>query len=87
MKSWGVHANQIGVIVVNRSPLVISIKPDQVKSALGLDVIGVIPTAAEALIASQRAGLPIILYQPNSDASKAYTEISKQLSSSKGWVK
>jgi DNA-binding response OmpR family regulator len=86
MKSWGVQGNCVGVVVVNRAPLAISIKLDQLRTALGHEVIGVIPTANDALIASQRAGLPVILYQPNSDASKAYVEIIKRISASAGWV-
>jgi septum formation inhibitor-activating ATPase MinD len=84
MKSWGVHGNRVGVIVVNRAPLVISIKLDQLRTSLGHEVIGVIPTAVEALTASQRAGLPIILYQPSSDVSKAYVEVTKRISACAG---
>jgi DNA-binding response OmpR family regulator len=87
MKSWGVYGNRLGIILVNRVPLVTPIKIDQIRVSLGHEVIGVIPSAAESLIASQRAGLPMILFQPNSDASKAYTEITKRISSSTGWVR
>jgi len=82
LKSWGIHGNRVGVIVVNRAPLVISIKLDQLKAALSHEIIGVIPTAAEALIASQRAGLPVLLYQSGSDVSKAFVEITKKISAS-----
>jgi pilus assembly protein CpaE len=87
LRSWGVYGNRLGIIVVNRAPLVIPIKLDQFKSELGNEIIGVIPTAAEALIASQRVGLPIILYQPTSDVSKAYVEITKRISASTGWIR
>ena len=87
MKSCGIYGNRLGVIVVNRAPLVTPIKIDQIRTTLGHEVIGVIPTAAEALITSQRAGLPIILQQPNSDTSKAYVEITKRISVSTGWVR
>jgi DNA-binding response OmpR family regulator len=86
MRSWGVHGNRLGVIIVNRAPLVTPIKLDQIRTTLGHEVIGVIPTAAEALITSRRAGLPVILYQPFSDVSKAYIEITKRISASAGWV-
>jgi DNA-binding response OmpR family regulator len=87
LRSWGVYGNRLGVIVVNRAPLVTPIKIDQIRGTLGHEVIGVIPTAAEALISSQRAGLPILLHQPNSDASRAYVEITKRISISTGWVR
>ncbi len=87
MKSWGIYGNRLGVILVNHVPLVTPIKIDQIRAMLGHEVIGVIPTAAESLIASQRAGLPMILSQPNSDASKAFTEVTRRISSSTGWVR
>ena len=87
IKSWGVQGNRIGVVVVNRAPLAIAMKLDQLRTTVGHEVVGVVPSAADTLIASQRAGLPITLYQPNSDASKAYLEIAKKISASTGWVK
>jgi MinD-like ATPase involved in chromosome partitioning or flagellar assembly len=53
---------------------------------LGNEIIGVIPTAAEALIAAQRVGLPIMLYQPNSAAAKAFVEVTKKISACTGWI-
>jgi DNA-binding response OmpR family regulator len=87
MRSWGVYGNRLGVIVVNRAPLVTPIKLDQFKTTLAHEVIGVIPTAADAFIGAQRAGLPIILHQPNSDVSKAYVEITKRISATTGWIR
>jgi DNA-binding response OmpR family regulator len=87
MRSCGVYGNRLGVIVVNRAQTAISIKLDQMRTALGQEVIGVIPTAADALTASQRIGMPLLLSQPNSDASKAYVEITKKISASTGWVR
>jgi len=87
LRSWGVYGNRLGIIVVNRTPLVNPLKLDQLKTALGYEIIGVIPSAAEALIASQRAGLPITLFQPIGDVSKAYSDITKKISVSTGWMK
>ncbi|OGN98316.1 MAG: hypothetical protein A2Z71_03085 [Chloroflexi bacterium RBG_13_50_21] len=87
MKSWGVYGKRLGIIVVNRAPLAIPINLDQLKTMLEHEIIGVIPTAAEALITSQREGLPVILYQPNCDVSKAYIDITKRISASAGWIR
>lgn len=80
LKLWGVYGNRVGVVVVNRASLTIPIKLDQMRTTLGYDIIGVIPTAAEAMITSQQVGLPIFLYQPVSDISKAFIEITKRVS-------
>jgi len=87
IRSWGIYGNRLGIIVVNRAPLVIPIKVDQIKTSLGHDIIEVIPTAAEGLIASQRVSEPIIRYQPMSDISKAFFEMTKRISASTGWIK
>jgi DNA-binding response OmpR family regulator len=87
LRSWGVYGNRLGIIVVNRTPLVNPLKLDQLKTSLGHEIIAVIPTAAEALIASQRAGLPITLFQPTGDVSRAYIDITKCISASTGWIR
>jgi MinD-like ATPase involved in chromosome partitioning or flagellar assembly len=87
LKSWGVYGDRLGIIIVNRAPFVIPIKLDQFKTALGHEIIGVIPSAADALFSSQLAGLPIILYQPSSDATKTYIDITKRISATTGWVR
>jgi DNA-binding response OmpR family regulator len=87
LKSWGVYGDRLGIIVVNRTPIVIPIKLDQFKTALGHEIIGVIPSEADALFSSQLAGLPIILYQPSSDVTKTFVEITKRISATTGWVK
>lgn len=87
LRSWGVHGNRLGIIVVNRTPLVNPIKLDQLKTELGHEIIGVIPAAADALNASQHVGLPIILNQPANDVSKACIDITKKISTITGWIR
>ena len=87
LRSWGVYGDRLGIIVVNRTSFVIPIKLDQFKTALGHEIIGVIPTAADALFSSQLAGLPIILFQPSSDVTKTFVEITKKISATTGWVR
>jgi DNA-binding response OmpR family regulator len=80
MKFWGVYGNHVGVIVVNRVPLTIPVKLDQLRSTLACDLFGVIPSAAEALIIAQRVGIPIFLHQPESGISKAISETMRKIS-------
>ncbi len=86
MRSWGLHGDRVGVIVVNRTALPAPIKLDQFRAGLGCEVIGVIPTGSEVISAAQRAGLPVVLYRPDSDTSRAFIEITKRISASTGWV-
>jgi len=87
LRSWGVYGNRLGIIVVNRTPLINPLKLDQLKTGLGYEIIGVIPSAAEALFASQRAGLPITLFQPAGGVSKSFSDITNKISVSTGWMK
>jgi len=86
MRSWGLHGDRVGVIVVNRTSLPAPIKLDQFRADLGHEVIGVIPTGSEVISAAQRAGLPVVLYRPDSDTSRAFIEIIKRISVSTGWI-
>ena len=86
MRSWGLHGDRVGVIIVIRTSLPAPIKPDQFRAGLEHEVIGVIPTGSEAIAAAQRAGLPVVLYRPDSDTSRAFVEITKRISASTGWV-
>jgi DNA-binding response OmpR family regulator len=79
MRSWGVYGGRVGVIVVNRVQLSIPTKIEQLKSALGYEVIGVVPTAAEAMITCQQAGLPLSFFQPANNTSKAFSDITKRI--------
>ena len=79
MRLWGLHGDRVGVIIVNRTSLPAPIKPDQFRTGLEHEVIGVIPTGSEAIGAAQRAGLPVVLYRPDSDTSGAFVEIIKRI--------
>jgi DNA-binding response OmpR family regulator len=86
MRSWGVYGSRVGVIVVNRVPLSIPIKIEQLKNTLEYEVIGVIPTAAEAMITCQHSGLPLFFSQPTSNVSKVFSEITKRIAEITGWT-
>jgi DNA-binding response OmpR family regulator len=87
LRSWGVQGGRFGAIVVNRAPLTAPIKLDQISAQLGLEIIGAIPNASEVFIAGQHAGLPVVIYRPGSDASRAFSEISKKISPVEGWLR
>jgi DNA-binding response OmpR family regulator len=87
IKSWGVPMGKLNIIVVNRAPLAIPRKLDQITNQLEREILGVIPNAADSCIAAQNAGLPIVMYRPDSDIAKAYLEITKRITESPVWVR
>jgi DNA-binding response OmpR family regulator len=86
MRALGVYGSRVGVIVVNRVALSIPVKIEQIKTSLENEVIGVVPTAAEAMITCQQAGLPLSFFQPTSNVSKAFGEITKKITEIVGWT-
>jgi DNA-binding response OmpR family regulator len=87
LRSWGVQGRCLGIIVVNRAPYLTPIKLDRIGAQLGTEVIGVIPTASDVFIYAQQAGLPAVIFRPESDAARAFIEITKKISSVEGWTK
>jgi MinD-like ATPase involved in chromosome partitioning or flagellar assembly len=87
LRSWGVQGRRLGVIVVNRAPYAAPSKIDQISAQLGTEIIGVIPTASDIFITAQQVGLPVVIYRPDSDVSRALTEITKKISPVAGWIR
>lgn len=86
-RSWGVQGRSLGIIVVNRAPYITPIKLEHIGAQLGTEVIGVIPSAMDVFISAQQAGLPAVVFRPACDATRAFTEITKKISSVEGWMK
>ena len=76
---WGVDTATRGLLVVNRAPLSNSIRPQEVKSRAGCDVVGVIPSAGEACVMAFGAGKLLFTAQPDSRFSLAIQEIADSL--------
>ncbi|MEA3459274.1 MAG: response regulator [Chloroflexota bacterium] len=79
LKSWGVSGGLVGAIVVNRAILARAMKVPEIRSRLGCEIVGLVPPAAEACMAAQERGVPLVLYQPNITAAVALTEIASRL--------
>lgn len=76
---WGVDTATRGLLVVNRAPLSNSIRPQEVKSRAGCDVVGVIPSAGEACVMAFGANKLLFAAQPESRFSLAIQEIADSL--------
>ena len=69
----------MGAVVVNRTLLAKAMKLPEIRSRLGCEIVGVVPPAAEACIAAQERGVPLVLHQPHSTAAVNLTEIANRL--------
>ncbi len=82
LKSWGVHG-VAGALIVNRAVVPVPMSLPEIRSGLGCELVGVVPPAAEACMAAQRQGLPLVLYQPDNMAAVSLTEIANRLAADK----
>jgi DNA-binding response OmpR family regulator len=77
-RSWGI-ASQIGAAAINRAPLASAMNLRAIHAQLDCDMLGVIPYAADAQIAAQAAGAPLVAFQPKSLAATSMIEIARRL--------
>ncbi|MGA9351853.1 MAG: hypothetical protein WBW48_24040, partial [Anaerolineae bacterium] len=69
----------VGAVVVNRTMVARAMKLREIRSLLGSEIVGVVPPAAEACIAAQERGVPLVIYQPDSTAAANLTEMANRL--------
>ncbi|QDU37396.1 Nitrogen regulation protein NR(I) [Maioricimonas rarisocia] len=69
----------VGVVLVQHTPFTPQLPTQVIQAELECDVIGVIPPAADVLDTAVRAGLPLILSEPQHHAAVACRELSRQL--------
>jgi DNA-binding response OmpR family regulator len=79
LSSWGVGVGLVGAIVVRRAIAARAMRLPEIRSRLGCDIVGVVPPAAEACIAAQERGVPLVLYQPDGMAAVNLTEVASRL--------
>ena len=81
LESWGVGGGLVGALVVSRGMLAVELR--EVGSRLGCETVGVVPYAAEAVIAAQERGAPLVIFRPDSAAAINLTEIAGRLAADK----
>jgi len=79
LRSCGVSGGLVGAIVVNRMIIARAMKLREIRSRLGCEIVGVVPPAAEACLAAQERGVPLVIYEPDSMAAVNLTEMTNRL--------
>jgi CheY-like chemotaxis protein/MinD-like ATPase involved in chromosome partitioning or flagellar assembly len=79
LRSWGVSGGLVGAVVVNRTMVARAMKLHEIRSRLGCEIVGVVPPAAEACIAAQERGVPLVIYEPDSRVAVNLTEMTNRL--------
>jgi hypothetical protein len=55
------------------------VDPRQIESALGFELLGVVPPAPEVSVSAQRSGTPIALHRPLSAPATMLTAITQRV--------
>lgn len=79
LRAGGVTAAVGGAIVINRAALPAGPPLPDVPGELGIELLGVVPPAAEGLAAAQRQGLPLVLAQPDGAYAVTLAELTDRL--------
>lgn len=72
-------AARIGAVIVYHDPAGGAVDVGAVRRGLGVDVLGVIPAAPDALQAAEAAGVPLLLHAPDSPAAQPLRFIARDL--------
>ena len=79
LRSWDISGGLVGAVVVNRTIAARAMKLREIRSRLACEIVGVVPPAAEACIAAQERGVPLVIYQPDSMAAVNLIEMTNRL--------
>ena len=79
LESWGLGGNLVGAVLINQTVTESSITVGHARSHLNCQIVGVVPPASDLCRAAWRAGQPLVLSHPDSDAAVAFTELSARL--------
>lgn len=81
-KTWGTTGSLVSVIISNRSGMTSGANLREIKNQLGCEVVGVVPFASEACMASLNQGLPLAVYRPDNIAAMTLKEMAARLATS-----
>ncbi len=84
MKAWGVKSPLIGAVIVGQSNVPLSMELSAVRSLIDCPILRLIPPSAAACYKAYIDRVPLVLAQPDNEASEAYLEIAEMLTDERG---
>ena len=79
LRSWGIGLGVVEGVVVNHVPLAVGVNASAIADELGCEVVGIIPPSADALVAAQKQGRPLMVTQPQNPANERFRELASRL--------
>jgi pilus assembly protein CpaE len=79
LQSGGGTPPQIGSVIVNRAPLSAPMDVAEIEVQLGIPTLGVIPPASDLCVAAQKAGAPLLVFDPDSLAARSLSLLAERV--------
>ncbi len=82
LERWKIDPLSNGLLIVNRSGLANTLRPQQVRDTLGREVVGILPPAGEGCQVAFESGQPLYVAQPESRYGQAVAQAAENLAQS-----
>jgi CheY-like chemotaxis protein len=79
LNSWGLGGSSVGAVLLHHRPGGSSMSVAHARTHLNCSIIGVIPPEPNLSLAALKAGQPLVLSHPESNAAVALTELANRL--------
>ncbi len=79
LQQIGVQATRLSVVLVNRTQSSLHVPWQEAEHMLGHEIAAIISPAPELLFQAAEAGLPVVLYQPNSIVGTQFAKLTEEV--------
>lgn len=83
LQSWGVGANLVGAIILNRTEFTIPMEFAEIESTMNCPIVGLVPWAANACLQALREGTPLVTSQLDNYPAHCLVEIAGKIAANK----
>ena len=79
LKEWGAKPGRCGLMIVNITPLFTGLDLRELRSEMGCEIVGVLPSAPDDIVAARHKGEPLVIFKPASLLAQNLTEVAGKL--------
>lgn len=79
LRQCGLDSTAFGFAIINRTPLVNSMMPQEIQRQMGCGLLAIVPRAAEGCVAAFQASRPLVSIQPESRFAAVVQEFAEAL--------
>ena len=83
LRAWGIGLGVVEALLVNHVPLAVGVNASDIAERLQCEVVGIIPPSADALVAAQKQGRPLMVTQRQNPANERFVDLATRLQSLK----